>query len=110
MAHPRRHPGRRTGRARRRATCARSSASSDQNRQLTSAGAGLSTSARIGSYATEFVGYQDNQRAAFQDRATYQGSITDTLSTQRTNLEGVNIDDEMQKDADVRAVTTPRPR
>jgi flagellar hook-associated protein 1 FlgK len=62
-----------------------------------SAGAGLSTSARIGSYATEFVGYQDNQRAAFQDRATYQGSITSTLSTQRTNLEGVNIDDEMQK-------------
>jgi flagellar hook-associated protein 1 FlgK len=62
-----------------------------------SAAAGLSTSARIGSYATEFVGYQDNQRAAFQDRATYQGSITDTLSTQRTNLEGVNIDDEMQK-------------
>ena len=62
-----------------------------------SAGAGLSTSARIGSYATEFVGYQDNQRAAFQDRATYQGSITDSLNTQRTNLEGVNVDDEMQK-------------
>ena len=62
-----------------------------------SAGAGLSTSARIGSYATEFVGYQDNQRAAFQDRATYQGSIADSLSTQRTNLEGVNVDDEMQK-------------
>ncbi len=62
-----------------------------------SAGAGLSTSARIGSYATEFVGYQDNQRAAFQDRATYQGSIAESLSTQRTNLEGVNVDDEMQK-------------
>jgi flagellar hook-associated protein 1 FlgK len=62
-----------------------------------SAGAGLSTSARIGSYATEFVGYQGNQRAAFQERATYQGSIADSLSTQRTNLEGVNVDDEMQK-------------
>jgi flagellar hook-associated protein 1 FlgK len=62
-----------------------------------SAGAGLSTSARIGSYATEFVGYQDNQRAAFQERATYQGSITESLSTQRANLEGVNVDDEMQK-------------
>ncbi len=60
-------------------------------------GAGLSTSARIGSYATEFVGYQGNQRAAFQERATYQGSIADSLSTQRSNLEGVNVDDEMQK-------------
>jgi len=61
------------------------------------AGAGLSTSARIGSYATEFVGYQGNQRAAFEERATYQGSITDSLNTQRSNLEGVNVDDEMQK-------------
>jgi flagellar hook-associated protein 1 FlgK len=62
-----------------------------------SAGAGLSTSARIGAYATEFVGYQDNQRAAFEERASYQGSIADSLNTQRTNLEGVNVDDEMQK-------------
>jgi flagellar hook-associated protein 1 FlgK len=62
-----------------------------------SAGAGLSMSARIGSYATEFVGYQGNQRAAFEERATYQGSISDSLVTQRSNLEGVNVDDEMQK-------------
>jgi flagellar hook-associated protein 1 FlgK len=61
------------------------------------AGAGLSTSARIGSYATEFVGFQDNQRAAFGERSTYQAAIADSLTTQRTNLEGVNVDDEMQK-------------
>ncbi len=62
-----------------------------------SAGAGLQASSRIGSYATEFVGFQGNQRAAFEDRASYQNSVTESLSTQRTNLEGVNVDDELQK-------------
>jgi flagellar hook-associated protein 1 FlgK len=62
-----------------------------------SVGAGLQTNARIGSYATEFVGFQGNQRAAFEDRASYQNSVTESLSTQRTNLEGVNVDDELQK-------------
>lgn len=37
------------------------------------------------------------RRAAFEDRAGYQNSITESLSTQRTNLEGVNVDDELQK-------------
>jgi flagellar hook-associated protein 1 FlgK len=62
-----------------------------------SAGAGLQTSARIGSYATEFVGFQGNQRAAFEERATYQGTIAESLSIQRANLEGVNVDDELQQ-------------
>ena len=61
------------------------------------AGAGLTTTARIGGYATEFVGFQGNQRAALEERAGYQGTLADTLSAQRTNLEGVNVDDELQK-------------
>lgn len=60
-------------------------------------GAGLAASGRIGSYATEFVGFQGNQRAAFEERASYQKSIAESLSLQRTNLEGVNVDDELQK-------------
>ncbi len=59
--------------------------------------AGLSASASIGSYATEFVGFPGNLRAAMQERARHQTSIADTLTTQRQNLEGVNVDDELQK-------------
>ena len=59
--------------------------------------AGLSSSSQITSYATEFVGFQGNQRSAMDDRAQYQASISSTIDTQRKNLEGVNIDDEMQK-------------
>jgi flagellar hook-associated protein 1 FlgK len=62
-----------------------------------SATAGLTTSARIGNYATEFVGFQGNQRAAFEERASYQGAIAESLTNQRVNLEGVNVDDELQK-------------
>ena len=68
-----------------------------------SAGAGLSTSARIGSYATEFVGYQDNQRAAFQDRATYQGSITDIAEHPAHQPRGRQHRRRDAEDADVRA-------
>lgn len=59
--------------------------------------AGLGSSTTIGAYATDFVGFQGNQRAATEDRARYQETIADTINTQRLNLEGVNIDDEMQK-------------
>jgi len=59
--------------------------------------AGLSTSSTIGGYATSFVGFQGNQRAALDDRSQYQASISSAIDTQRANVEGVNIDDEMQK-------------
>jgi flagellar hook-associated protein 1 FlgK len=32
-----------------------------------------------------------------RERARHQISIADTLTTQRQNLEGVNVDDELQK-------------
>jgi flagellar hook-associated protein 1 FlgK len=59
--------------------------------------AGLAASATIGDYATQFVGFQGNQRAAVDDLSRYQSTISDTLKTQRLDVEGVNVDDEMQK-------------
>ncbi|HET6220614.1 MAG TPA: flagellar basal body rod C-terminal domain-containing protein, partial [Dongiaceae bacterium] len=59
--------------------------------------AGLSSNATIGDYATQFVGFQGNQRAALDDLARYQSTISQTLDTQRLDVEGVNVDDEMQK-------------
>lgn len=59
--------------------------------------AGLSTSATIGNYASSFVGFQANQRSALDDRSQYQASISNAIDSQRANVEGVNVDDEMQK-------------
>lgn len=59
--------------------------------------AGLGVSATIGTYATDFVGFQGNQRAALDERSRYQTTVADTIKNQRMNVEGVNIDDEMQK-------------
>jgi len=59
--------------------------------------AGLSTSSTIGNYASSFVGFQGSQRAAFDDRSQYQSSISSAIDSQRANVEGVNVDDEMQK-------------
>src|SRR5215831_17473116 len=59
--------------------------------------AGLSTSATIGNYASSFVGFQANQRSALDDRSQYQASISSAIDSQRANVEGVNVDDEMQK-------------
>jgi flagellar hook-associated protein 1 FlgK len=58
--------------------------------------AGLASSATIATYATEFVGFQGSQRAAVEERAGFQTAVADAIGTQRLNLEGVNIDDEMQ--------------
>lgn len=60
-------------------------------------GAGLAASGRLRDFAVDFVAFQGNQRAATEERATYQTSVTDAIKTQRQNLEGVNVDDELQK-------------
>src|SRR5262245_41839739 len=60
-------------------------------------GAGLASSGLLRDYAVEFVAFQGNQRAAFEERAGYQASVTDAIKTQRQNVEGVNVDDELQK-------------
>jgi flagellar hook-associated protein 1 len=62
-----------------------------------SGAAGLSTTGRIGDYASSFVGFQANQRAALDDRSQYQASISSAIDSQRANVEGVSVDDEMQK-------------
>jgi flagellar hook-associated protein 1 FlgK len=59
--------------------------------------AGLATSGTLRSYAVDFVAFQGNQRAAMQDRAGYQAAVTEAINTQRQNVEGVNVDDELQK-------------
>jgi len=59
--------------------------------------AGLASSGKIGDYASSFVGFQGTQRAALDDRSQYQAAISGAIDTQRANVEGVNVDDEMQK-------------
>jgi flagellar hook-associated protein 1 FlgK len=59
--------------------------------------AGLATAGRLGDYAVSFAAFQGNQRAAMEERAEYQGLISNAIDTQRLNVEGVNVDDELQK-------------
>lgn len=60
-------------------------------------GAGLANSGTLRGYAVDFAAFQGNQRAATQERAGYQASVTEAINTQRQNVEGVNVDDELQK-------------
>ncbi len=59
--------------------------------------AGLANSGTLRGYAVDFAAFQGNQRAATQERAGYQAAVTEAINTQRQNVEGVNVDDELQK-------------
>lgn len=61
------------------------------------AAAGLGTNMRLGDYAAELVGHQHNIRVSADNRADTASIRLVSFEDGRSNVEGVNIDTELQK-------------